>query len=209
MSYQGLPSSDDAGVYRQYSLEYWLAPARQWQSFGTLTVDVWVPPHWETQLEPALTLIEPDHWQETFEGLPSDVLTVNSRPVVAPLVRFLRSLLPITGVAIAFVTTFWVYRWLGRISQRQDWSGGWLVLTFLLIIPLSIPIFWGLGGLGLWAAESFLNGSHLGVGYRYSRTILFALGGAIAIPTGLVVAIFSFVLGRVNRRKRQQMAEEQ
>ena len=83
------------------------------------------------------------------------------------------------------------------------------MLTFLLVIPLSIPLFWGLGGLGLWAAEALLNGAHLAVGYRYSRTILFALGGAIAIPTGLMVAIFSFVLGRVNSRKRQQMAKEQ
>ena len=108
------------------------------------------------------------------------------------------------GIAIAFAITFWIYRWLGRLSQRQNWSGGWLVLTFLLVMPLSIPLFWALGGTGVWVAEALLDSTHLGVGYSYSRMILFAMGGLVAVPTGLLVAIFSFVMGRVSSRKSKQ-----
>ncbi|MEM6716718.1 MAG: hypothetical protein AAF622_16740 [Cyanobacteria bacterium P01_C01_bin.147] len=203
VAYQGVPSSDDGDFYRQYTLEYWLAPARQWQAFGTLTVDVFAPVGWVTTLTPDLPAVASEHWQNTFEGLPANALTVTTHPVVPPFVSFLRVVLPVIGIAIAFALTFWLYRWLGQLSQRQDWSGGWLVLTFLLVIPLSIPLFWAVGGTGIWAAEALLKSAHLGVGYSYSRVILLAMGGLVAVPTGLLVAIFSFVMGRVSRRKRQ------
>lgn len=207
VAYQGAPSSDDADLYRQYTLEYWLAPAQQWSSFGTLTVDVFAPAGWVTTLTPALPEVASEHWQNTFEGLPADALTITTRPVVPPLVSFLRAVLPVVGIAIAFWVTFWVYRWLGRVSQKQAWSGGWLVLTFLLVMPLSALIFWGLGGTGVWAAEALLEQPHLAVGYSYSRTILFAMAGLVAVPTGLIVAIFSFIRGRGSRRKQALNSE--
>ena len=204
VEYQGAPSSDDIDLYRQYTLEYWLAPAQQWSFFGTLTVDVFAPADWVTTLTPDLPAVAPEHWQNTFEGLPAEALTVTTHPVVPRLVSFLRVILPMVGIAIAFAITFWIYRWLGRLSQRQNWSGGWLVLTFLLVMPLSIPLFWALGGTGVWVAEALLDSTHLGVGYSYSRMILFAMGGLVAVPTGLLVAIFSFVMGRVSSRKSKQ-----
>ncbi|MEM6518626.1 MAG: hypothetical protein AAF722_04740 [Cyanobacteria bacterium P01_C01_bin.70] len=200
VNYQGAPSSDDVDLYRQYTLEYWLAPALQWRSFGTLTVDVLAPLRWETIVKPQLSLIAPAHWQQTFEGLPSDVLTVSARPLLSPLVGILRLVCQVGGVAIAFVVTFWLYRWLGRLSQQQNWSSSWLVLAFLLVIPLSVPLFWGCGGLGIWAAESLLDGQYLAVTYRYSRMVLFLLLGLVAVPTGLIVAVFGFIRGRASGR---------
>uniref|UniRef100_A0A8T6QXA4 Uncharacterized protein n=2 Tax=Cyanophyceae TaxID=3028117 RepID=A0A8T6QXA4_9CYAN len=199
VNYQGLPSSDDAGVYREYTLQYWLAPARQWQSFGTLTVDVFAPSNWETMFDPDLAGVEAGHWQQTFDGLPGDVLTIASRPLISPIAGFLRGLSLVVGVAIAFAVTGWLYYWLGGISQRHAWSGGGLVLTFLLVMPLSIPLFWGLSGLGVWGSESLLSGAHLGVSYRYSRMMMMLLGGVIAAPAGLLTAIFGFVYGRQQR----------
>jgi len=200
VAYAGLPSSDDAGVYRAYTLDYWLAPARQWQSFGTLTVDVLVPPAWRTDLEPALPQVAPQHWRHTFDSLPADLLTVTTYPVVGPLVAGLRLGLRLGGLAVAVGVTGWLYYRLGRLSQGQGWSGGGLVLTFLLAVPLSVPLMWGLGGLGVVAAESLLVAGRLGMGYGYARMVLLVLAGLATVPVGLGVASGGFVLGRVRHR---------
>ena len=92
VEYQGAPSSDDIDLYRQYTLEYWLAPAQQWSFFGTLTVDVFAPADWVTTLTPDLPAVAPEHWQNTFEGLPAEALTITTHPVVPPLVSFLREM---------------------------------------------------------------------------------------------------------------------
>ncbi|MEM6835981.1 MAG: hypothetical protein AAF609_03915 [Cyanobacteria bacterium P01_C01_bin.120] len=196
VDYQGLPSRSDVDLYRQYVLEYWLAPALQWRSFGTLTVDVFAPSDWETMLTPNLNLIEPGHWQQTFEGLPSDVLTVNARPLLSPPVRILRLVCRVGGVVIAFTATFWLYRWLGRLSQQQNWSRRWLVIRLLLVMPLSMPLFWSCGALGVWASESLVAGRHLAMTYTYSRLILSLLLSLVAMPTGLIVAFLGFYRGR-------------
>lgn len=200
VAYQGLPSSDDAGVYRAYTLEYWLSPARQWQSFGTLTVDVFAPPNWATVLEPDLPPVAPNHWQRTFKALPGDTLTVTSHPVVEPLLAGLRLGLVLVGLALAMGITGWLYYGLGTLSQRWGWSGGILVLTFLLTIPLSVPLMWAVAGAGAWAAESLLVARHLGVGYSYSRMLLMVMAGLAAMPVGLVLASSGFVWGRVRHR---------
>ncbi|MGF1460640.1 MAG: hypothetical protein ACFBSG_16645 [Leptolyngbyaceae cyanobacterium] len=200
VAYRGVPDSDDAGVYRQYTLEYWLSPARQWRSFGTLTVDVFAPKSWSTTLVPPITAVAQQHWQTTFDQLPSEQITVTTRPVLSPMVSSTRLLLRLGSIAISLYIVMLLYRKLGRLSRQHNWSSPWLVLTFVIGVPLSIPLVISIAGTGLGLGESLLNTEHLGVGYRYSRAI-FALLASLAIAmAALLIAVLSFTTGRIQNR---------
>lgn len=64
--------------YRTNQLLYLLEPARQWQSFGGLTVSAELPPGWEAQTRPDLER-RGDHLEGRFVGLPADLLVISAR----------------------------------------------------------------------------------------------------------------------------------
>jgi hypothetical protein len=71
-------------VLREHTVAYALAPARAWQSFGGLDVEVLLPPGWEAKSLPALPRAG-DALNARFDALPADHLVVTVRPPpVAP-----------------------------------------------------------------------------------------------------------------------------
>ncbi|MDB9525924.1 hypothetical protein PN498_08000 [Oscillatoria sp. CS-180] len=189
VQYATLPDSDDQNIYRIHTLNYWLAPARQWHSFGTLTVDIFTPPGWKANFVPDIPKVGKNHWRQTFNGLPSDSIMLSSYLTLPAYVKFLRWILVLGSFGISILIVWRSYRWVGRLSKQKQWSQGWLVLAFLLLIPLGVPLFWMITGLGVYASESLLDSCHLAVGYAYGRLYLFAflglLGGAIALVTAI------------------------
>lgn len=195
VQYTALPNSDDLGVYRIYEMDYWLAPARQWKSFGTLTVDVFTPRGWPVEMTPALSSVTRNHWQRTFDELPGDSLNLAAYPVLPFYVTLLRWSLVLGGLCLAATSIWFSYRWLGQVSKRQQWSQGWLVLSFLLLVPLSVPLLWSIGGLAVYLSERLLDTRHLSVGYSYGRFYLYAFLGLLSGAIALSTAIISFAYG--------------
>lgn len=62
-----------------HQLLYALAPARGWKAFGTLHVDVLVPPGWQINSEPPLDR-DGDDLTGDFEGLPANYLALTFAP---------------------------------------------------------------------------------------------------------------------------------
>ena len=196
VQYTGQPDSDDRDIYRVYDLTYWLSPARQWRSFGTLTVDVFAPAGWQAEFAPDLPAIDQQHWQATFTGLPADQLTLTTYLTPSRWLSGLRLALIGAGVLAAAVMTWQAYYWLGRFSQRAQWSGGLLVLACLFWIPLSILLVWVISGLGAGVAEQLLDQRQLAGGYRYGRIILWIAVGLIEALIAPVIASLRFAAGR-------------
>ncbi|MGD1941927.1 MAG: hypothetical protein ACFB0G_11500 [Leptolyngbyaceae cyanobacterium] len=196
VQYTGHPDSDDRDIYRIYDLTYWLSPARQWRSFGTLTVDVFAPAGWQAAFEPDLSVVEPQHWRATFTGLPADQLTLTTYLMPSRWLSLVRLALLGTSLAAAAVITWRAYYQLGRFSQRAHWSGGLLVLACLFWIPLSIPLVWSISGLGVGAAELLLDQRQLAVGYSYGRLILWVGVGLMEALIAPVIASIQFAIGR-------------
>ena len=196
VQYTGQPDSDDRDIYRVYDLTYWLSPARQWHSFGTLTVDVFAPAGWQAEFEPDLPLLAQQHWQATFTELPADQLTLTTYLTPSRWLSLLRLALLVGGVAVAAVMTWQAYYRLGRFSQRAQWSGGLLVLACLFWIPLSIPLVWGISALGAGAAEQLLDQQQLAVGYSYGRAIFWVSIGLLEAIIAPVIASVRFGAGR-------------
>ncbi|MEL6763922.1 MAG: hypothetical protein AAFO87_09705 [Cyanobacteria bacterium J06607_6] len=196
VQYTGQPDSDDRDIYRVYDLTYWLSPARQWRSFGTLTVDVFAPAGWQAEFAPDLPLLNQQHWQATFTGLPADQLTLTTYLTPSRWLSLLRLALLGAGLAAAAVITWRAYYRLGRFSQHAQWSGGLLVLACLFCIPLSIPLVWGISALGAGAAEQLLDQQQLAVGYSYSRAILWVIVGLMEALIAPVIASVRFGAGR-------------
>ncbi|NER80518.1 MAG: hypothetical protein F6K42_13265 [Leptolyngbya sp. SIO1D8] len=196
VQYSAEPSGDGLGLYFTYTLDYLLAPAAQWKSFGKLTVDVHAPSDWGTDFSLDLSPVAPGHWQAEFTGLPADILTLSSYPVVPLPVKWLRMILGVCSWVLAMRGVWWLGRWLGKLSQQQQWQQGWLVLAVLLWVPISILLFWGVLGLSSWAAETLLDSRHLGVSYVYSRNILYFFMGLVAAAIAPIAGIVGFTKGR-------------
>jgi hypothetical protein len=196
VQYTARPSSDNRHTYRDYTLDYWLSPARQWRSFGSLMVEVWTPPGWQTEVSPPLEPQGNQHWQSTFAELPSDRLTLHTYPVVHPVIRLFRWSLIGIGLGLAFWIAWQLYRGLGQVTQRRQWSQRRFILAGFLLIPLSIPLFLTLLGLGFWAAESLLDGRHLASTYGYGRLFFVFLGGSAGAAIAPITAILAYLTGR-------------
>lgn len=195
IDYTAHPSSTDQGVYRSYTLDYWLAPAAQWRSFGTLELDVYSPQGWGTDWSLELPQAAEGYWHQKFAGLPADVLTLSTYPTPPGWVRLLRRLIPLSSWGVAIAGVWWSCRWLGRTARHRQWQQGWLVLTVILLVPACVLAFWGLIGLGLWLAEALLDNRHLAVGYAYGRFWLFAAIGLLAGAIGPVIGIIAYARG--------------
>jgi hypothetical protein len=171
---------DGFSVYRQYQVQYALAPARDWQQFGTLDVSIKLPPGWQGSANPEMALAG-DTLSGSFTGIPADRLIIDLQPQGSKAAEQRYNGLLIAGLAIAVLLSIAVGWWLGRFSKRRlvwcrdrprFWTTlGWLSLLTLviLLLPLCPVIFWLvlsvtnlLGRLGLpsqhisplWNAES-------------------------------------------------------
>jgi hypothetical protein len=131
VKYRAEPSMNSHGRYWLYQTAYVLAPARGWESFGTLDVEVRVPEGHDVasslELRP-----EGDYLRGSFEGIPADSFTIATqrRPPFGAL--WLWYLLVVGG---GFAASFLVVR---KATTRAIGTLAATIVACLVAVPLSI-----------------------------------------------------------------------
>jgi hypothetical protein len=105
-------------VYLEHQVAYLLAPAKQFGRFGTLDVEVELPPGWRARAEPALGR-QGDKLSGHFVGLPADALGITlARPSgVGPWGWLFVVFLGLVGLVASVIVTRW-------LAQRAVRLGG-------------------------------------------------------------------------------------
>jgi hypothetical protein len=108
---------------RYWQLGYVLAPARSWESFGGLDVDVHVPPDWRAASSPSLTRVG-DVLRGSFGTIPANTLglTVQAPTVVTPLPIGLAPIAWLGGLIVAVAAGLLIGRWLGQRRHTLLWT---------------------------------------------------------------------------------------
>jgi hypothetical protein len=192
--------------YRQYRIQYALAPAKDWQRFGKLDLAIQVPPGWQSTTTPALRR-SGDRLSGSFQGIPADQLMIELQPGDGAQVAQRQNGLMIASLAIAGCLCAALGWHIGRLSKRglvwcqrrgAYWLGfGWLgsAIALLALVPLCPLIFWlilsltnVLGRLGLparhvsslWNPESgrIWGALIFGMGTAIVAVVLFAIAAA-------------------------------
>ena len=192
------PTIDVIGPYRTYQVGYVLSPARSWQSFGTLRLEIKAPEDWDLAVSVPVER-SGDHALGVFEGLPADVLAISAHPPVGSVSVFAASATPILGLLLAAV--FAVL--LGRAPAHRVRQAGLLKkigiglaagsVTAVVTVVLAI--------VSEFAGLSFLEAQHLAGSYSYSRTIgmtFLSIPGAF-ICFWLAVGSFFYFARKIQR----------
>ena len=107
-----------------WQVAYVLAPARQWESFGDLTVTASLPPAWRVQSIPDLGR-QGDVLRGHFGGLPADAMTISASYPVDPHVQSVTSWLlsqwPLFA-ALLIVTLVFTLLWVRAVSDGWVWA---------------------------------------------------------------------------------------
>ena len=177
---------DTGDLYRSHQIAYLLAPARQWGGFGTLDVQVQLPPGWEAATQPALQRAG-DVLAGRFEGVPADVLAVTLR---RPAALTWGWMFVIAGVALGLVAGVTLVRRLGRLAARWRLLPALLAgLTASLAAAAALFVLPMLG-IALWQAllDQTQRASHFF--YDLHMAMFFLLGpavGVVYVAVGLVL----------------------
>jgi hypothetical protein len=81
-----VPGTDEGGPTTTWQMPYVLAPARDWGGFGRLDVRAYLPAGWQHVSRPALQR-DGDLLHGSFEGVPDDLLVVDTRAPLAAQYR--------------------------------------------------------------------------------------------------------------------------
>jgi len=108
---------------RYWQLGYVLAPARSWESFGGLDVDVRLPPGWRAASSPSLTRVG-DVLTGSFRTIPADTLglTVQAPIVATPRPIDLTPVAWLGGLIVAAAAGLLIGRWLGQRRRTLLWA---------------------------------------------------------------------------------------
>jgi hypothetical protein len=169
-----------AGKTTIWQVAYVLAPARQWASFGDLSVRVQLPPGWRARALPDLTR-NGNTLEGQFSGLPADGLVMSaSFPVdahvmsipewMAPLWPLFFGLLLITVVGAAAVPLFTKQRWAFILSG----------------------VMWAVPAVGLWMSRAFASPPE--TQYGAGKCGAFMIGCAL-LPGALLIAVIAAGVG--------------
>jgi hypothetical protein len=163
-----------------WQVAYVLAPARQWASFGDLSVRVQLPPGWRARAVPDLTR-SGDILEGQFSGLPADSLVMSaSFPVdahvmsipewMAPQWPLFLGLLLITVVGAVAVPRFTNQRWVFILSG----------------------VMWAVPAAGLWMSRAFATPPE--TQYGAGKCGAFMIGCAL-LPGALLIAVIAAGVG--------------
>jgi hypothetical protein len=130
---------------KEYSFRYALSPAKFWKSFGTLTVELEIPPSpvaVTTNLgEPAAgNLASLITW--SFDSLPVEVMMFTYEPEIPAIARALIAFSPENMAIVLFLLLAALHAWLVYRFRKQhtDRRFSWLVPLGSLVVPF-VPLF--------------------------------------------------------------------
>lgn len=191
ISYTLLPTRDTGGsLYWRYGVLYDLSPARQWASFGTLDVEVLVPPGWQVQSDPVLER-RGDRLQRRFQGLPAANLLLSASRRGEYTWGWVFIVLGGLGGAAGTLAFAWQRGKRSRSKLPAFLPGlGYGVLGAALAFLLAM------GGLALWSAfldAQQASGREL---YSYSLALTF-----LGLPGGAVLTVAVAITYAAGRRR--------
>jgi hypothetical protein len=186
---------DTGDLYRSHQIAYLLAPARQWGGFGTLDVQVQIPPGWEAATQPALQRTG-DVLAGRFQGVPADVLGMTLRH---PAELTWGWMFVLAGAALGLLAGVTLARRLGRLSAPWRLLPALLAGTCASLAGAAALFALPLLGVGLWQAllDETQRASHYF--YNLNITMLFLLGPAVGV---IYVAIGLALFLRARRQAR-------
>lgn len=171
-----------------WQFAYILAPARQWDQFGTLQATVTLPAGWESAITPAMTL-SGNQWSGSWQGIPSDAIAISFAMPTPSWLAYVEHGLPIAAVLLG-ITLCWMVgkrtgRWLARTNRTPGWS-----IPFALLAGGT----WALLVLGAELLSGSIVrdalGNQIARGYGYGLAIVLMLiymPGAFLVGTLLTV----------------------
>ena len=194
VSYDMHPSTSDDALYRDYQIAYILAPARSWADFGVLEVSVNLPPNWKVATSLPMKRTD-DTLKATFKGLPADSLAITTRPPLHPLTRGGIILLPVTGVMMGLMSSWWLGEVVGRKVSHLSWRKGKVFLLAVGMTPLGGSLFVILALVGERLTWSLLANGHISHSwsskYEIVTALLLILGFCVSSLVTLRALLFS------------------
>jgi hypothetical protein len=121
------------------SVDYLLAPARDWSSFGTLEIRVFVPENHRVEITPPLPAAGSGAFIGHFEGLPADVVRIRMRREVGVLTIAALFSLALVGVLALAIFGRWTAR--GIVGTASGRVPAFVVGAPLLAVGLAIGWF--------------------------------------------------------------------
>jgi hypothetical protein len=191
------PTHETGSLYRAYILPYVLSPARSWQSFGSLKVDVRLPSGWEAVAAPRLERVE-GGLSATFVGLPGDTLAITARPLLAPWRETLRGSAPLLGVALSLLLSTLLGLRKGTALGQKGASGRRAVLTGIWIIFLSAVLGALMMMLSFWLGNLVVDSEHVGGTAAYRLM----MAQFLLAPAAILAAVLSGLLALAIARRR-------
>jgi hypothetical protein len=164
-----------------WQVAYVLAPARQWESFGDLSVSVAVPAGWRARSIPDLTR-KGDSLRAHFVGLPANAMTISASypvdPHVTSVTDWLLSQWPLF-LALLLVTIALTLLWI------RSASGGWMFAPFGAAWALPALVQWFRTGYATPPEAQFGGGGKCGP----------IATGCVLLPGAVVVVAVAAGLG--------------
>jgi hypothetical protein len=164
-----------------WQIAYILAPARQWESFGDLSVSVALPKGWRARSIPDLAR-QADSLRAHFVGLPANAMTISASYPLDPHVQSVTDwllaqwplFLALMAVTIAF-TLLWI----------RTASGGWMFAPFGAAWALPALVQWFRTGYATPPEAQFGGGGKCGP----------IATGCVLLPGAVVVVAAAAGLG--------------
>lgn len=187
--YHAAPTSNSSNrTTKLWQFAYILAPARQWDGFGTLEAVVIVPDGWEVAITPAMTF-ENFLWKGKWEDIPSDAIAISFAMPTPSWLPYLDNGLPIIALLLGIVLCWMVGKRVGKWLVRTNKVPGWSI-PFALLAGAGSAL---LVLVAMLLASSIVSGElghQLARGYGYGSAIalvLIYMPGTFLVGTLLTV----------------------
>ncbi len=173
----------------RYQLGYVLAPARQWASFGELTLTVLAPQGWEVASSLPITRRDGGRWEGAFEGVPADSLALTLGQRVPSTTLALVQALPFLMLLMTVLVGLTAGHTIGAASRARGVGRGKRVAA---MVALSLGVGLVCGAtllLGVRASHEWLGLTRLSDGWELVRMLSAMLFSVIAALTGVTTTL--------------------
>jgi hypothetical protein len=176
-----------------YQIGYVLSPAKDWQSFGDLAIQVIFPDEWE--ISASLPLQKTKNMAAaTFEGLPADTFAISIRKPINPIKIKVLDAMQYAGIPSALILGILFGMLFGRpfAAKKQSNPGKKILYGFLACL---IAIIASLLLIPLWVfiMNHISSGEHLTAPFQYGHNLVAILISVYSSVLSCITAIITFI----------------
>lgn len=191
-------------MYRKRYVQYLLAPAKRWASFGTLDIKVTTPKRW--QLKSNLKLTQSKQlWSGTFKGIPANHLLLNVKKRNSWFLQYrLPSILAVLFGILLTAGLLWSH---AHSPSTMERSGMQRVGPFLGTLLLAAAVSLGLVLGSIWMENRLINLQQVSHTWAYGNQILRIMMLLVSGAGTLLLGTTAYLIGL--RVKASKMSQEQ